>query len=219
MQKQGGEIMEQQDETTERVPVFSTKYKITLQDFISFNWLIQKDQIAKRKSRITKYLVLISILEPVYYAVVVRNQDMAQIDINSNNILAILLTIWCVVFLDFIYIHFIFKSLLKFRSKKMYCTDEYSTNEVELKIFEDGLEEIVTESNSTKFQDIAEVYSNKDIYAVFSKQKRTFIIPQNAQTQPIIEFLNKKLQGIVHNSKEEKTPSSTKDIIKEILKK
>ena len=118
MQKQGGEIMEQQDETTERVPVFSTKYKITLQDFISFNWLIQKDQIAKRKSRITKYLVLISILEPVYYAVVVRNQDMAQININSNNILAILLIIWCVVFLDFIYIHFIFKSLLKFNSKK-----------------------------------------------------------------------------------------------------
>ena len=186
--------MEQQDETTERVPVFSTKYKITLQDFISFNWLIQKDQIAKRKSRITKYLVLISILEPVYYAVVVRNQDMAQININSNNILAILLIIWCVVFLDFIYIHFIFKSLLKFNSKKMYYTDEYSTNEVELKVFEDGLEEIVTESNSTKFQDIAEVYSNKDIYAVFSKQKRTFIIPQNAQTQPIIEFLNKKLQ-------------------------
>ena len=63
-----------------------------------------------------------------------------------------------------------------------------------MKVFEDGLEEIVTESNSTKFQDIAEVYSNKDIYAVFSKQKRTFIIPQNAQTQPIIEFLNKKLQ-------------------------
>ena len=115
MQKQGGEIMEQQDETTERVPVFSTKYKITLQDFISFNWLIQKDQIAKRKSRITKYLVLISILEPVYYAVVVRNQDMAQININSNNILAILLIIWCVVFLDFIYIHFIFKSLLKWK--------------------------------------------------------------------------------------------------------
>ena len=123
------------------------------------------------------------------------------------------------VFLGFIYIRFIFKSLLKLSSKRMYYNDEYSTNEVQLKIFEDGLEEIVTESNSTKFQDVAEVYFNKEIYAVFSKQKRTFIIPQNANTQSIIEFLDKKLQNVVHNSKEEQTPSSTKDIIKEMLKK
>lgn len=211
--------MEQQNQTTEHIPLFSAKYKITLQDFISFNWLIQKDQIAKRKSRITKYLVLVSVLGPVYYATMIRNQDISKINMNGNNILAILITIWCVVFLGFIYIRFIFKSLLKLSSKRMYYNDEYSTNEVELKIFEDGLEEIVTESNSTKFQDVAEVYFNKDIYAVFSKQKRTFIIPQNANTQSIIEFLDKKLQDVVHNSREEQTPSSTKDIIKEMLKK
>ncbi|GHV31295.1 hypothetical protein FACS189481_6230 [Clostridia bacterium] len=100
-----------------------------------------------------------------------------------------LFILWMFVLLNFVQGLTLKKRLIA-SSKKAYAKDDYSRRNVRLSLYEDRLVETTCNSNVILFDEIELTFEDETIFAVYSKKKRTFIIPKCEETKEILSELS-----------------------------
>ncbi|GHU86140.1 hypothetical protein FACS1894198_5400 [Clostridia bacterium] len=163
----------------QKVPKLTADYKVTVENYISFNFLLIGKRIKRSKTMVIRNFIIMTLLIVAVFV----------INIKKKSVTLGLFILWMFVLLNFVQGMSLKKRLIA-SSKKAYDKDDYSRYNVKLDLCEDRLVETTFNSNTILFGDIELTFEDETIFAVYSKKKRTFIIPKCEKTKKILNKLN-----------------------------
>ncbi|MDR2817136.1 MAG: hypothetical protein LBB04_00190 [Oscillospiraceae bacterium] len=161
-----------------KIPELTANYKVTVENYISFNLLLIGERIRRGKKAATRNFLLMTLLVSAMFVMGIKSKAVALV----------LIILWSLVLLSFVQ-GLTLKKQLVASAKKGYSKDNYSRYSVELEFYEDRLVEIAPDPNVILFDDVELVFEDETIFAIYSKKKRTFIIPKCEETKKILEKL------------------------------